>query len=122
MNFLEAIKEKAKKLNRTIVLPEAETDNRVLEAYCILNKENIARIILLGEKAKILNRADNLHILVHEQDIVEPEKSKNLEEFAGTYYELRKQKGMTMEEAEKVMRTPLYFGAMMVRKGLAHGM
>ena len=122
MEFIKEVKEKAKKLTRTILLPEAGVDNRIMEAYGIVNKEDIARIILVGNKEKILKKSRELHVLIHEEDIIEPENSGNLEEFAGVYYELRKEKGLSKKEAEEAMRAPLYFGAMMVRKGLAHGM
>lgn len=122
MNFLKDIKENAKKLKRTIILPEGESDNRVLEAYGVVNKEDIARVILVGNKEKIIKRAREGHILVHEEDIVDPHESRNLKEFVEIYYELRKKKGITREEAESTMRSPLYFAAMMVRKEMAHGM
>lgn len=122
MEFLKDIKEKAKKLKKTILLPEADVDNRIMEVYGLINKEDIARIILIGDKEKILKKSKELHILIHEEDIIEPENSGKVKEFAESYYELRKKKGLSKEEAGKAMRTPLYFGAMMVRKGLAHGM
>jgi len=122
VKFLKEIKERAKKLNRTILLPEGDADNRIMEAYGLVNKEDIARIILVGDKEKILKKSKELHILIHEEDIIEPEDSGKVKEFSESYYELRKKKGLSREEAEKAMRTPLYFGAMMVRKGLAHGM
>jgi phosphate acetyltransferase len=103
-------------------LPEG-VESRILEAYGFLNKEEIARIILLGDKAKILSKARELHLLIHEEDIINPQTSERLPEFIDTYYQLRKEKGLGLEEAEKSMRqAPLYFGAMMVRKGLADGM
>lgn len=121
MDFLKEIKERARKLERTIVLPEGE-EGRILEAYSSINKEKIAKVILLGNKASILEKARGLHIFIYETDIVEIENSERLKEFVDAYYELRKARGITKEEAEQTMRAPLYFGAMMVRKGLVDGM
>jgi phosphate acetyltransferase len=74
----------------------------------------------LGDEAKIRSMFDSKGYEV-KAEIIEPEKSEYLEDFTNTYYEMRKAKGMTLEEAEKDMKTVLFFGAMLVKKGIADG-
>lgn len=99
MNTVDKIRRKAKLSLKTIILPETE-DKRVIEAARIIEREKIAKVILLG--------ADKMN--AHDK-----------ERFSGEFYELRKAKGITLEEAKKTLATPLYYAAMMVRNGLADG-
>jgi phosphate acetyltransferase len=99
MEIIEKIRRKASKLNKTIVLPEPE-DQRVREAAKIIKKENIARIILL-DKSKMT--------------------AGDKEKYAKEYFQLRKLKGISLDEARQTMEHPVYFAAMMVRDGKADG-
>lgn len=121
MSFIEKIKEKASKNIKTIVLPEAE-EIRTLKAVEIINKEKFAKVILIGSKEKVneILKAENINI--GDTPIIEPEKSEEKEEYANTLYELRKAKGMTKEEASKLILNPVYFGMMMVKLGKADGL
>lgn len=121
MSFIEKIKEKASKNIKTIVLPEAE-EIRTLKAVEIINKEKFAKVILIGSKEKVneVLKAENINI--GDTTIIEPEKSEEKEEYANTLYELRKAKGMTKEEASKLILNPVYFGMMMVKLGKADGL
>ncbi len=118
--FLTEIKTKAKSIKKHILLPDG-IDERAIQAARILTDEKIATITLLGNDAEIVSKAKILNVDLKDIGVVEPAKSDKLDQFASTFYELRKAKGMTPEEARKIMHNPLFFGAMMVRLGLADG-
>ncbi len=121
MSFIEQIKKRAKKELKTIVLPEA-TDIRILEATQIVKNEKYAKVILIGEEDKIKEKAKENNIDIGETQIIDPIKSNKKEEYAKTLYELRKTKGMTEEEAKKLILDPVYFGMIMVKLGEADGL
>ena len=121
MNFIETIKNKAKSEMKTIILPEAE-DIRVLEATEKVGKEGFAKIILVGNTEKTKEIAKENNIDISSAEIIDPESSKKYEEYAKAFYELRKAKGMTEEEAHKILKNPVYFGMMMVKQGDADGL
>lgn len=120
MGFVENIRERASKLNKTIVLPEGE-DERTIRAAVILHKEKITRVVLLGKEDDIRAKAQKLGVQLGELPLVEPEKSPNFEKYAQLYYEKRKHKGVTLEEAGKTIKDPMFFGAAMVESGEADG-
>ena len=121
MNFIEEMKKKARTDIKTIVLPEAE-DKRVLEAASEVEKEAFAKIILIGniEKTKELAKENNIDITNIE--IIDPEKSEKYAEYVQAFYELRKAKGITEEDAKKIIKNPVYFGMMMVKREDADGL
>ena len=121
MKFIENIKEKAKQNIKTIVLPEA-TDIKVLKAVEIINKEQFAKVILIGNNDDVQKIIKENNINIGEILIVDPEKSEDKEEFANALYELRKEKGMTEEEANKLILNPIYFGMMMLKLDKADGL
>ena len=121
MNFIDSIKEKAKSEIKTICLPEAE-DIRVLEAANKVETEGFAKIILIGNKEKTEKLANENNIDISKAIIVDPEKSEKYEEYSQAFYELRKAKGMTEEEAKETLKEPIYFGTMMVKQGDADGL
>lgn len=118
MSLMDQIKEKAKLAKRTIVLAEG-TEPRTVEAAATILKEGIAKLILLGDSDKI--KAVGSFDLTGAQ-MINPETSELLSDFADTFYEMRKAKGMTPEQALTSMKDPLFFGAMLVKKGMADGM
>lgn len=119
MNKIVAgIIDKAKTLRKTIVLAEGE-EPRTVRAAEIISKNGIADIILLGDREKIAAIYPDVDLSLVK--IVDP-LAEDIEDFANEYYELRKAKGMTLEEARVQMRKYLNFGAMMIRKGMADGM
>ncbi|MCG2677856.1 phosphate acetyltransferase [bacterium] len=120
MGLIEEIRERAKKNPKRIVLPEGE-EKRSIRAAAEILKEGIAEIILLGKESKIKNEAQSLKVDIEKAKIIEPEKSEQLKNYADTYFELRKEKGMSKEEALSIMEEPLFYGAMMVKKGEADG-
>ena len=121
MSFIETLKEKSKKDIKTIVLPEA-TDVRVLEAADKIGKESFAKVILVGNEDEVIKKAKENNLDISKAKIVDPEKSENKEKYIETFYELRKAKGMTEEEARNKMKDPVYFGMMMVKCEDADGL
>ncbi|NPV43091.1 MAG: phosphate acetyltransferase [Firmicutes bacterium] len=119
MSFVERIKNKAKTLNKTIVLPEG-SEERVVKAAEIITKQRIARIILLGSEEDIKKTAGGVNL--SGIDIINPRTSKKLEEYVEQFYEMRKNKGITKDEALQLMENPLYYGTMMVKLGDADGL
>ncbi len=121
MDFVQGLRQKAAELNRTIILPESG-DERMLKAAGVIRDEGFARIVLLGDEAAITGRLKELGIAPEGIGIIDPARSTYRNEFIRAYYELRKHKGMTEAEAAVVMDDPLFFGAMLVSKGMADGM
>lgn len=119
-DFLTTIKSKASQKKKTIVLPESH-DERVLKAAETLTKQNIASIITLGNEEKIFDDVKKLNIDLSNVRIIDPEKSERFDSYTNTFYELRKKKGLTIEQAREIMRRDLFFGAMMVKEGIADG-
>ena len=121
MSFIEEIKNRAKQKIKTIVLPEA-TDIRILKAAQIVNKEKYAKVVLIGntEKKKKLIKENGLEL--GETQIIDPVKSEETSEYAKELYELRKAKGMTEEQAQKLILEPIYYGMMMVKQNDADGL
>ncbi len=121
MDFVQGLRHKAAELNRTIILPESQ-DERMLKAAGVIRDEGFARIVLLGDEAAITGRLRELGIPAEGIGIIDPARSTYRNEFVRAYFELRKHKGMTEAEAAAVMDDPLFFGAMLVSKGMADGM
>jgi phosphate acetyltransferase len=118
--LLKNLREKASQKKRTIVLPESH-DERVLRAAEILTKEGIASIITLGNEEKIRAQAAELKIDLTGIRIIDPERSDKLSDFANIFYNLRKHKGITIEQARETVKRDIFFAGMMVREGMAHG-
>ena len=114
MSFIDEIKKRAKNEMKTIILPEAE-DKRVLEAASKVIKEGFAKVILLGDEEKIKDDSKKYEINLDGVDIINPLASEKKEEYKQTLYELRKNKGMTLEQAEELLKEPIYFGMMMLK-------
>lgn len=121
MSFIEQIKQRAKNEIKTIILPEA-TDVRILEAAEIVKNEGYAKVILIGEEETVRKIAKEKGINLGDTQIIDPEKSQKINEYADTLYELRKAKGMTEEQAAQLVLDPVYYGMMMVKKGEADGL
>ena len=114
MSFIDEIKKRAKNEMKTIILPEAE-DKRVLEAASKVIKEGFAKVILLGDEEKIKDDSKKYEINLDGVEIINPLTSEKKEEYKQTLYELRKNKGMTLEQAEELLKEPIYFGMMMLK-------
>lgn len=121
MSFIDSIKEKAKKEIKLIVLPESN-DIRVLKGAEKAIKENYANIVLVGDENEIQKLAKDNDIDISKAKIVNPRTSEKYEEYANLFYELRKNKGMTLEKAKETVLNEVYFGMMMVKSGDADGL
>jgi len=121
MNFIDSIFEKAKSNLKKIVLPEA-TDLRVLRAASRLKEEKIADIVLIGDEEKINEIAKKNEINISSIEIVDPGNNENYEKYVEDLYKLRKAKGLTKEDAKKLLKNEVYFGMMMVYEGMADGL
>ena len=119
-DVISKIRQKAKLKLQHILLPEGE-DERTLQAAAIITNERLARVTLLGNEKIIREQILALRLPIENIPIIDPRESKELNKFADIYYDLRKSKGVTPEEAHKQMLDPLYFANMMVREGKADG-
>jgi len=120
IQIVNRIIEEASKRKKTIVLPESH-DDRVLKAAEALIKKNIVSVITLGNENKIRDNAAKLGVELSGVRIIDPEKSEKLSDFTNIYFNLRRKKGITIEEARETMKRDLFFGAMMVKDGMADG-
>ena len=121
MAFLDDIIKRAKEERKTIVLPEA-TDLRTLKAVDLISKEDFCNVVLIGNKEEVLKIAEEHSFDVSKAQIIEPSLSEDYKEFVEAFYELRKHKGMTMEKSEELMKEPVFFGMMMIKKEKADGL
>ena len=118
-NILDEIKQKAKSLQKTIVLCEGE-DKRVVQAAADATKEGVAKIVLLGDEAQI--KAENPNVDLTGVTIVNPLTSDKLDAYNAKLCELRASKGMTPDQAAKLLADGTYFGAMMLQMGDVDGL
>ena len=114
MSFIDEIKQRAKKQIKTIVLPEAE-DIRILEATSQVLKEQYANIVLVGNLEKIKTKAKQNNIAIEGAKIIDPVTSEKYEEYVQLLYDLRKHKGITIEQARELVKDPVYYGMLMVK-------
>lgn len=119
-DLLNNILRKAQGLKKTIVFPDA-ADERTIRAARMLVDQNVVTPILVGNRSIIEGKAGELKLALSGIQIVDPSSSERLSDFSHVYYNLRKAKGLTFPEAQVQMTNPLFFGAMMVREGMAHG-
>ncbi|MBU0686489.1 MAG: phosphate acetyltransferase [Candidatus Margulisbacteria bacterium] len=122
MDFLQSIYLKAKKLNKKIVLPETE-DPRILAAAEVLAKNKLAKITLVGNPDEINKLAAERGLDLSQAKIINPRQSEYTHDFSEMLYARRKNKGMTPDEAAKIMLNDnVYFGCYLIKAGLADGL
>ena len=114
MSFIDGIKERAKKEIKTIILPEAD-DQRVLKAAEQIEKEGFAKVVLIGDEEKVKKVSKQNNINIENIKIVNPKTSEKHQEYVELLYNLRKHKGMTMEQAEEFVNDSVYFGTLMLK-------
>ena len=119
--FERQLIEQAKANRKHVVLPEGE-DDRILQAADQLLKQGVAELTILGDVDDMNRRARDLGLDLSGAHLINHLESELAEEFAADFAELRKKKGVTVEEARETMKDVSYFGTMMVHKGLADGM
>lgn len=117
MTLFERLTKKAQEHPQRIILPES-TEPRTLQAADDIIARKIADVILLGQKDEILAKAEELGLKnIADAKILNPEDAQFTEPFAELFAELRKKKGVTIEEARKTVKNPLYLGCLMIKKG-----
>ena len=121
MGLFEKLTKKAKEQRQRIVLPEG-TEPRTLTAADRIITEGIADIILIGDPAEIADAARELSLTnICKARVVNPKDEKVIDKYAPLFYELRKNKGITMEDARRTAGNPLYLGCLMIKSGDADG-
>lgn len=121
MELLDRIKQNAKNHNKRIVLPEGY-EERTIKAADIAIAEGLAQIILIGDPAEIKAHAEKLGLKnLSKATIVDPKSHAKKDLYIDLMVELRKSKGMTREEAAKLIEEPLYLGVLMIKNGDADG-
>ena len=120
LKIIEEIKEKASRKKKTIILPES-SDERVLKAAEILTKEQIVSVITIGNEKEIKAKAFEVNVDLSEIKIVDQFHSEHLDNYANIFFELRKNKGISIQQAKETVQRDLFFAAMMIKEGLADG-
>ena len=121
MDLVQSIIERAKSNKQRIVLPEA-TEERTLRAADKVLAEGVVNIILIGNPAEINSLAEKWGLKnIDKATIIDPENNPKSEEYATLLAELRKKKGMTIEQARELVKDPLYLGCMIIKTGDADG-
>jgi len=121
MHPLERIRQKARSLGKTIVLPES-WDDRTLKAAEMAMKEKSAAIVLLGDPDTVHAAAKKAGVDLSGAKILDHRKDQDVDAYVAKYFENRKKKGVTMDQARQVMADPLFYGAMMVGHRRVDGM
>ena len=121
MTLIESIIARAKSNKQRIVLPES-LEERTLTAADMALADEIAEIILIGNREEIFALAEKLGLKnIDKATIIDPATSEKTAEYANLLYELRKSKGMTPEKAAQQVLDPLYFGCLIIKSGDADG-
>ncbi|MDR2304834.1 MAG: phosphate acetyltransferase [Treponema sp.] len=119
MDFVKDMRAKARSMQKRLVLPEG-TEPRTVKAARILADESLAAsVVLLGKESEIQTIAEQQGVPLEGIAIINPHIDKELDAYAHEYFELRKHKGMTEEQAKIDITDPLRWGSMMVRMGAA---
>jgi len=117
---LEQIRQRAAADIQHIVLPEGE-DPRTVHAAAMCSRDGVAKITVIGDEEKIRSVATETGANLNGVDVLDHRKAHELKKFAEIYHQLRRAKGVTLEEAEQTLKDPLYFGNLLVRDGKADG-
>ncbi len=120
MKVLQEIIANARKAQKRIVLPEG-LEPRTLRAADIILKEGIARLIILGKPEQVKEEAEKLGVNLQKATLVDPATDPRREKYAAMMVEIRKNKGLTREEALALLDNPLYFAPLMIKAGDADG-
>lgn len=121
MSVLDKLVARAQSCKQRIVLPEALEERTLIAADKAL-ADNLAEIVLIGPRSEIFEKASQFGLThIDKAVIVDPATCEKAEEYAQLLYELRKKKGMTLEQARQTVLNPLYFGCLMIKSGDADG-
>ncbi len=121
MSMIEMIKAKAKANVKRIVLPEGD-EPRTVSAAVKIKEEGLAVPVLIGSVESVSSQAKQQGVDITGIEIIDPITSPDKERYTNELYEIRKAKGVTMEDAAKLTSDPMYFGIMMVKLGDADGL
>lgn len=121
MGLMETIWKKARSQSRVIALPEG-SEPRTVSAAEIIRKEQLAEVVLIGNRAAINKTAAEVGVSLEGIKIIDPKTSDKLDYYAEKFYELRKSKGVTLDQAKQIVQDEIYFATMMVKLKDADGM
>ena len=122
MDFENEMKAKAKSMHKRLVLPEGTEPRTIRSARILIDEQLAVSVTLLGKTADIQKTAEREGVSLHGIEIISPSGHAKLPGYAREYYELRKHKGMTEDQAKTDIADPLRWGAMMVHIGDADAM
>ena len=122
MGIMDKLIAQAKADKQRIVLPEALYEARTINAGILLKREGIAETVLLGKKSRLEEMIKGSAASLEGIEILDHEHSDLLGSFAEAYREIRAKENLTKDQAAQVLKDPLYFGAMMVKKGMVDAM
>lgn len=120
MDLISGIRENAKRAPKRIVLPEGY-EERNLKAAEIITKEKLAHITLLGDPDRIRKEANHQNVSLQNIEIIDPLKNPKKADYIDLMLKIRKSKGLTEQEAAKLIENPLYLGCLMIKAGDADG-
>ena len=118
--ILQKIRARAAADPQHIILPEGN-DIRTVQAAEICSRDRIAKITVLGDEEKVRALASEAGANLNGVEIIDPRRSDEFGKLATLYHQMRRSKGVTLEEAEQTLKDPLYFGNLLVREGKADG-
>jgi phosphate acetyltransferase len=118
--ILQKIRQRAAADQQHIILPEGD-DVRTIEAAAICAREHIAKITIIGNGEKVRDLASGAGANLNGVEILDHRSSSDFGKLASLYHQMRRSKGVTLEEAEQAVKDPLYFGNLLVREGKADG-
>ncbi|MCX7695585.1 MAG: phosphate acetyltransferase [Caloramator sp.] len=121
MSIMQTIWEKAKQDKKRIVLPEGN-EKRTVKAAEIIKREGLAEVVLIGKREEIEATAKEVGANIEGVEIIDPVLSEKFDTYAEQFYELRKSKGVTIEQAREIIKDEIYFGTMMVKMKDADGL
>ncbi len=121
MDFLNVIKAKAISAQQRILLPES-SDGRVLKAAREITDQRLAQITLIGDESQLRRQAAELGVGIADVEVISPLEYPKHDQYVETLYQLRKEKGLSLDGAREALNNPLYFGTMMVYSGDMDGM
>ncbi|HYO04327.1 MAG TPA: phosphate acetyltransferase [Mycobacterium sp.] len=119
--FTYQLQDRARSDRKRIVLPEGD-DDRILKAAGRLLQRSVADLTILGDESAVRARAAELGVDLSAATVLDPETSELCDQFAEQYAELRKRKGVTVEQAREIIHGVSYFGTMLVHNGMVDGM
>lgn len=122
MSFVEIMKGKAKEYKNRLVLPEGTEERTLRAARVLVDAQMVSELFLLGESSEVAAAAAKADIALSGITVINPKESEWTDSFAQAFYEKRKAKGLTLEQAKKDMTDVLRFGAMMLVQGKADAM